>query len=190
MLLAACLATTPAPVSAGEIVYATRDAGGCALRARTRDFPPGVAERRVALTAACRYRKEDDRWVPLALPPSADSVVRAERGPLPSGPVPPDPVLFDLSAILALGDDPALLAVEWREDGVRARALVPCGGFLCQDLHLGPSPAGRLAACLPGRRSAEARFVPDPELDCYAAFDVPDTPTPAPRRARERPSGS
>jgi hypothetical protein len=40
--------------------------------------------------------------------------------------------------------------------------------MLCEDIHLGAAPEGKVATCIPYAKRAEARFVPDPVLTCAA----------------------
>jgi len=48
----------------------------------------------------------------------------------------------------------------WRE------ALAASGPVLCNDIDLGPPPAGAVAACVPFPDRAQARFVPAPAEEC------------------------
>jgi hypothetical protein len=44
--------------------------------------------------------------------------------------------------------------------------LATSGPILCQDIDLGPTPAGKMPACVPFADKAQARFVADPREKC------------------------
>jgi len=72
---------------------------------------------------------------------------------------------------LDLPREAGLFRVRWIEadaDGgkVAREARLTSGAILCNDLMLGPSPPGRVAACVPFPDRAEARFVPQPPDEC------------------------
>jgi len=62
-------------------------------------------------------------------------------------------------------------AAVWRE------ALVASGPVLCNDIDLGPPPAGAVAACVPFPDHAQARFVPLPAEECGVILPLELTKT-------------
>jgi hypothetical protein len=161
---------------AGELVYAARDGGRCSVRVRTPIVATRAKPPTVTLQALCRYQPGSDRWAPVALPSPTSRLARPNPHTPTARSMASDTLLFDVTALAAIEKDPALIALEWTVEGTRSSALLACGGILCQDLDFRPMPPGKVAACLPGRQSAEALFVTDPELDCYARFDVAGAP--------------
>jgi hypothetical protein len=114
------------------------------------------------INQACRYDPADDTWVPV----SADAGRRdGWVKPVPSG----EPIHGERLAY-AVPEPIGLYWVRWHErtprssdPGASREALVASGPALCNDVMLGPAPAGRVAACVPmGETSASARFVPAP----------------------------
>jgi hypothetical protein len=70
---------------------------------------------------------------------------------------------------------PGLFWLRWSESAVRERdaravrrrnATVVSGPVMCNDISMGTPPEGTVAACVPFASSAEARFVPVPEMAC------------------------
>ncbi|NJN64875.1 MAG: hypothetical protein HC882_08320 [Acidobacteria bacterium] len=68
--------------------------------------------------------------------------------------------------ILEMPEQVGLYWVSWLEDGNENGDFVFNGPMLCEDIHMGPAPAGRVATCVPREKSALAHFVPDPLRHC------------------------
>jgi hypothetical protein len=158
------------------LVYAVRAQGQCTLRARTSDFPPSVENVTVTLHAVCRYEPGADRWSTVTMPQPATRAAHRNPHPPTARSVLTDTEIFDLSDLALLHEEPALIAVEWMQGHEQSSAVLACGGMLCNDIDIGPTPAGKIAACLPHHQSAQALFVSDPEIGCYAQFDQADAP--------------
>jgi hypothetical protein len=120
----------------------------------------------------CRFDAEDDRWQELLQ--SNCQTALLEVAPLPgvggaTGP-----------RVVASVPPIALYWLRWTEgfdsaDGTALRShdgFGNVGGRPCDDVRLGPAPAGMVAVCIPFIDRAEARFVPDPVQAC-AARDGP-----------------
>ena len=58
--------------------------------------------------------------------------------------------------------------LEWSEDSSVVNGTAVVGPMLCEDIMLGKTPEGMIAACVPSenRREAQAMFVPDPAIHC------------------------
>jgi hypothetical protein len=161
---------------AGELVYAARDGGRCSVRVRTPIVSTRARPPTVTLQALCRYQPGSDHWAPVALPAARSRLARPNPYPPAARSMASDTLLFDVTMLAAIEKAPALIAIEWTAEGTRSSAVLACGGILCQDLDLRAPPPGKIAACAPGKQSAEARFVADPELECFARFDVAGAP--------------
>src|SRR5262249_11199202 len=74
-----CLAW-PIFAAAQGLVYAHREGGRCAVRARTTMFP-NAAHGTAALNALCRYRPQTDQWVPIALPTEKTRALQPNPNP-------------------------------------------------------------------------------------------------------------
>jgi len=96
---------------------------------------------------------------------------------LPTRLEPPMPGLIHPLVLVNLPQEISLFAVYWTEAGaapaghgsytpVWREQIVTSGPVLCEDLHIGPPPEGMVAACVPFKDSAEARFVPRPDEEC------------------------
>jgi hypothetical protein len=120
------------------------------------------------LRGICRYDPAADLWtrVTAAQTGVATRIIapRREAGPVSEG-----------RLVVALPEEVALFWVEWieRSEGNRTTrnqsvrdALATSGPMLCEDIDLGPAPAGRVPACVPFLNRAEARFVPSPREAC------------------------
>ena len=117
------------------------------------------------LRDVCRYDEAADRWTRIAMPREAVTTViqpRTDSGRTPR-------------VVVELPQETALFYARWveREEGeMRARmqslrgTLATSGPMLCEDIDLGPAPAGRVPACVPFDNRAEARFVADPQVRC------------------------
>jgi hypothetical protein len=117
--------------------------------------------------AICRFYDGPASWERLP-PPSPPVPVRLE-------PLPGDEIGKGERLVAELPRDTALFWLRWSEQNednrsargvARREALVTSGPVLCQDLALGPAPAGQVAACVPLAGRAEARFVPKPADAC------------------------
>lgn len=109
----------------------------------------------MVLRSVSRFEPQSDRWEPLGIPLPVSAQV----------PVPPARQVYsqDMDQILLTIPDPVgLFWAKWEEDGHGVTSFVYAGPQLCNDVMLGPAPAGRVAACIPFADHAEARFVPDP----------------------------
>jgi len=117
----------------------------------------------------CRYEPGANRWqrMPWSL---ISTPTRLE-------PHPPGQGANSPRVLVQLPRETALFCVYWteREAGktgspppaaIWREALAVSGPILCEDLKLGPRPAGSVAACVPFPDRAEARFVPMPAEEC------------------------
>lgn len=68
--------------------------------------------------------------------------------------------------LVRLPADVALFWVRWSEEARFHEAWLTSGPVLCNDLSAGPSPPGKVSACVPFSDRAEAQFVPLPPADC------------------------
>jgi hypothetical protein len=79
--------------------------------------------------------------------------------------------------LVSLPEEIALFTVYWTEaeaelsgrgpyTPVWREQIVTSGPVLCEDLSMGKAPEGMIAACVPFKESAEARFVPRPDEEC------------------------
>jgi hypothetical protein len=69
-----------------------------------------------------------------------------------------------------LTDVTGLLWVTWQENGRTVSSFL-YSGIVCNDVMIGPSRKGALiATCVPGKDSATAAYVPDPEIFCRQAM--------------------
>lgn len=129
--------------------------GTASLRASASELLKTGSPRRLVVRAVLRFVSSGDRWEPLAilLPVS----VRV--------PVPPPRQVYSQDTdqiLLTIPEAVGLFWVAWEEDGRRVTSFAYAGPTLCNDVMLGPAPAGRVAVCVPFADRAEARFVPDP----------------------------
>jgi hypothetical protein len=129
--------------------------GTASLRASAVEMLRTGSARHLNVRAVLRFMPGTDRWEPLAI--SLPLSIRV--------PVPPPRQIYsgDTDQILLVIPEPVgLFWVDWQEDGHRVTSFAYAGPMLCEDVMLGPAPAGRVAACVPFADRAEARFVPDP----------------------------
>jgi len=117
------------------------------------------------LRDVCRYDDSADQWTRVAMPTEAKTIRIEPRKDAATTPRP----------VVALPEEIGLFYARWieREDGERSArmqslrdTLATSGPTLCNDIDLGPAPAGRVAACVPSTGGAQARFVPDPQQQC------------------------
>jgi hypothetical protein len=176
----ACFAGVPASARrpdgtstpATPLLSARREAGTGAASLHVDERALAQRGRAIAVTyfGLCKFDPTKNSWarVPLALPS-----VAIRFAPEVSRAVPGRRVL-DLA-----GRPAGLYWIQWsawddvpaKGEGVGERrapssTLLHHGRVLCNDVHLGPAPQGRFAACVPGDTEAVARFVPDPERAC------------------------
>lgn len=129
--------------------------GTATLRASAPELLRTGSPRRLVVRAVLRFVPNSDRWEPLAL--SLPLSVRV--------PVPPRRQIYSGDTdqiLLTIPESVGLFWIEWEEDGHRVTSFAYAGPTFCNDVMLGPSPAGRVAVCVPFIDRAEARFVPDP----------------------------
>lgn len=129
--------------------------GAASLRARTSELVGTDSPRQVTIRSVSRFVPARDTWEPVAIP-----LPRSVRVPVPAPrqvySSETDPVLLDIPHAVGL------FWAEWEEDGHPVASFAYAGPILCEDVMLGPAPAGRIAVCVPFPDRAEARFVPDP----------------------------
>ena len=115
----------------------------------------------------CRYDADADKWQLLPRPDARMSwrLVPGTGAEAALG----NRVAFELPK------ETALYWVHWSEQkevnaaarlSVNRDTTVISGPVLCNDIALGPAPAGKVAACVPFADRAEARFVPEPVKAC------------------------
>jgi hypothetical protein len=113
----------------------------------------------------CRYDAAVDKWrlVPWSLP-SRHLRIRIEpRAAGEAG--------AEERVALDLPREAGLFRVRWIETGADGgqtarETRLTSGAIVCNDVMLGPSPPGRIPACVPFPDHAEARFVPQPPEEC------------------------
>ena len=120
------------------------------------------------VTKVCRYDTESDQW--RALPPPDPSRTLRLLPLTPQEAAAGERVAYEAPRV------PALFWVSWwerddeaipgRAQRYRREALLVSGPILCNDIALGPAPAGSIAACVPSADRAQARFVPEPAKAC------------------------
>ena len=136
-------------------VYRAAGTGTASLRASASELIRIGSPRRLVVRAVLRFVPDTDCWEPLAL--SLPVSVRV--------PVPPPRQVYSGDTdqiLLTIPESVGLFWIEWEEDGHWVTSFAYAGPMLCEDVMLGPAPAGRVAACIPFADHAEARFVPDP----------------------------
>lgn len=120
-----------------------------------------------AFVALCRYDPSVDGWKRLP-PPISNHTIRISPRTIV------EPRAVD-RVVVRLPAETALFWVQWieRAEGERSTrreslrdSLATSGPILCEDIHLGPIPSGRVAACVPFATRAEARAVPSPRQNC------------------------
>jgi hypothetical protein len=164
----------PAPVTGATpgVVRAHRDpgTGRGVLRVdetRLRQRGPVVFQ----LRRLCRYDTADALWLPvpshehpaaIRLEPSADGASRPREAVMTA---PVEIALYWLSWTETAARDEA---AQGRGSASSHEVFVTSGPVLCNDVDLGPAPAGMVPACVPFQDRAEARFVPSPVATCSA----------------------
>jgi hypothetical protein len=119
----------------------------------------------VQIAFGCRYDPVTEGWR------------RLPGLPTLSAPVLLDPAKAGTAEriVYRLPDEPGLYWLRWSEESTskrsvrqvrRSDSIVGVGRVLCNDVSLGPAPAGRIAECGPGDREARAVFVPVPTQAC------------------------
>lgn len=168
-LLLSCIAltslrgqTTTPPWQPAVYAHRAAGTGTASLRARTSTLVGTGSPRQVVIRAVSRFVPAADSWetLPISLPKSVRLPVPAARQIYSHD---TDPVLLDIPGPVGL------FWAEWLEDGHRVTSFLYAGPMLCEDVMLGPAPAGRIAVCVPFPDRAEARFVPDPDLGAQTA---------------------
>jgi hypothetical protein len=123
---------------------------------------PGPVAVRIAF--GCRYDPTADGWRRLPGPAPLSDLLRLDPSRGDAGRVvyrlPSEPGLYWLRWSEQSTSEGSAGRVRWRD------SMVAAGPLLCNDIHLGPAPAGRIAACVPGDKEARATFVPDPSQAC------------------------
>jgi hypothetical protein len=159
LALALVLAAAAAPLPSGTIV--ARREGGSGHQPLMVDedrlFAHG-APIEFTVLELCRFDDAEDRWRRVALPQQRPSQLIA--------PLPVAQRHGQARVAQALPDAFGLYRVRWREGADHREALLPVGRVLCEDLIIGPAPAGQVAACVPHAESATARFVPLSKRNC------------------------
>ena len=128
-------------------------------------FARSAAPIEFVLRGVCRYDADTDRWTALAMP---HENVSTRIGPMANDQRPTSRV------VARLPEEIALFFVRWVERAAGDRSarnqtfhesLATSGPMLCNDVDLGPAPAGKVAACVPFADRAQARLVAEPK-DC------------------------
>ncbi|MBI3551838.1 MAG: hypothetical protein HY077_04915 [Elusimicrobia bacterium] len=109
----------------------------------------------IAVRSACRYDETAGAWRPYEGFSLAKKTF--ETRPWNGHPRKTDP----RAGVLA--KERGLFWVKWTENGDARESLAYCSDFLCEDVMLGPAPAGKTAVCVP---QGKAMFVPDPKTAC------------------------
>lgn len=128
----------------------------------------------------CRYDPDTRHWQ--QVPWSLIGV------PTRLDPRPPGPGAIKTRVLVDLPREVGLFCVYWTESDPAMAGLTPPGAIwreelavsgpmLCNDIHLGPAPAGFVAACVPFPDRAEARFVPMPDEECGVILPLELTQT-------------
>jgi hypothetical protein len=117
------------------------------------------------LRDVCRYDAAADQWTRVTMPREAVTILISPRTDAGNTP----------RVVVPLPEDTALFYARWveREEGERSArmqslrdTLATSSAMLCNDIDLGPPPAGRVPACVPFDDRAQARFVIDPRAQC------------------------
>lgn len=150
---------TPASRGAAEPKRSVARGEGRDLHVAETNAWPLPAAVTFTLRGIWRYDLDADRWVrviKVALPLAAT----IKPAPQVQGPG------LASRKILEMPEQVGLYWVSWLEDGKENGDFVFNGPMLCEDIHMGPAPAGRVATCVPREKSALAHFVPDPLRHC------------------------
>ncbi|MFP4597087.1 MAG: hypothetical protein ACLFVJ_02485 [Persicimonas sp.] len=108
-----------------------------------------TARPRYEIVALWRFDAEADQWSSLDV--AADQPYRIECN-----------AMLDLINILGFDLEPATYAIAAKVDGKLERDVFNNGEASCDDVDTGAAPEGKVALCIVGESSAEARIVPDP----------------------------
>ena len=155
----------PPPDLRSVILRRATDRGFTTLEVEESWFARHPTPIEFVLRDVCRYDDAADRWTRIAMPHEAVTTRIQPRTDSARTP----------RVVVQLPEETALFYARWVEreqDEMRARmqslrdTLATSGPILCEDIDLGPAPAGRVAACVPFANRAEARFVPDPKDRC------------------------
>jgi hypothetical protein len=156
-------APKPSPVS--PFVHVSREPGTGFLSLRVDEAALERHGRPLSFEARdiCRYDAATDRWRLVLWSLPSRRILIQPRAPGEAG--------AEERVALYLPREAALFRVRWIEadgdGGPAAReAWLTSGAILCNDVMLGPSPPGRIPACVPFPDHAEARFVPQPPEEC------------------------
>ncbi len=101
------------------------------------------------IVALWRFDAEADRWSSLDV--ASDQPYRIECN-----------AMLDLINILGFDLEPATYAIAAKVDGTLERDVFNNGEMSCNDVDTDAAPEGKVALCIVGESSAEARIVPDP----------------------------
>jgi hypothetical protein len=147
------------PDQACGYTFCDKESGMCMLRAN-------LGRLRIPTTFSdfemCGYEPKDEKWnwMPFNAPVRR-TIYPAQRQPSSKR---TDPV------VRLLTDVTGLLWLTWKENGRTVSSFL-YSGTLCDDVMIGPTRKGdRIATCIPGRDSATAAYVPDPEIFCRQAM--------------------
>lgn len=115
----------------------------------------------------CRFDPAAGTWTPLPRPDHGWAWTIPGRAESGAG--------ARFQPLVTMPAEPGLYWAQWieRPDGARSlgaedvrEALLVSGSARCNDIHLSSPPGGQVAACVPSRDRAVARFVPSPREAC------------------------
>ena len=161
MLISAVIAFAAATYR--PIVYVHRDqtSGTSTLRANGYLLSRGARKPSVFhLRAVCRYDAAAEKWIRQKRRSDRPVTISAKKRAIYGWNT--DQVLMQIPSRAGL------YWLEWSEDKHVVNGTAVVGPMLCEDIMLGKTPKGMIAACVPSgkRKSATAMFVPDPAVHC------------------------
>jgi hypothetical protein len=140
-----------------SVVTVHRDpaSGMCSLTARGSLFRAAKAKPRIfRLRSLCRYDPLAKKWTRQERPGETPIEIKIHSWQTEQ-------------TLLILPSEVALFWVEWSEDERVFSTLAVSGPVMCNDIEIGESAKGMIAACVPSVDSARAMFVPDPAIHCH-----------------------
>lgn len=150
------------PVIYKAIVYPSYDKATGLASLRVNEFLLSDSKKpapQFSFLGLWKYDDECKSW-------KAIKSIDAESAPIQAGQARQIYSLDSDQKLMDLCKEIGLFWASWMEDEHKNGAFVFAGPILCDDVCIGPAPAGMVATCVPYPNCARAMFVPDPKLNC------------------------